>query len=131
MNYNTTEREALAIVDCSKVVISTDHQPLRWLMSLKTQVDWLARHYKFSTMNFVADILSRPALSSDESLKGDINLVLADLLQRGCDDIRKEHLLDTNLKKIIDVFGDDSLSNEFVRWIKRGYIMMNGVLYLL
>lgn len=52
-NYTTTEREALAVVwavtkfrgyiEESEVVVKSDHQPLRWLMSLKSPSGRLAR----------------------------------------------------------------------------------------
>ncbi len=52
-NYCTTEREALAVVwaikkcrgytDGNEIRIATDHQPLRWLMSLKSPSGRLAR----------------------------------------------------------------------------------------
>ncbi|GJQ73130.1 hypothetical protein Trydic_g1758 [Trypoxylus dichotomus] len=117
MNY-TTERKALAIVwplqkfreyvECSKVVVSTDHQLLRWLMSLKTPTGRLARWalqiqaIRYSVQN------------------AEINLVVANFSQRSCEYIWKKQLLDTDLKKIIEA---DSPNNEFV------LIMMNGVLY--
>lgn len=81
-NYSTTEREALAVVwavekfrgyiDGAKVVIGTDHQPLKWLMSLKSPSGRLARWalslqeynleiiYTPGKVNVVADTLSRP-----------------------------------------------------------------------
>lgn len=81
-NYSTTERKALAVVravgkfrgyiDGAKVVIGTDHQPLKWLMSLKSPSGRLARwalslqEYNLKIMytpgkiNVVADTLSRP-----------------------------------------------------------------------
>lgn len=52
-NYPTIEREGLAIVwavnkfrlyfDRSKLVLLTDHQPLKWLVNLKSSTDRLAR----------------------------------------------------------------------------------------
>ena len=81
-NYSTTEREALAIVwavnrfrgylEETSVIIITDHQPLKWLMSLRSPSGRLARwalqlqpynlqiHYTPGKANVVADTLSRP-----------------------------------------------------------------------
>ncbi|GFV63426.1 retrovirus-related Pol polyprotein from transposon 297 [Trichonephila clavipes] len=52
-NYSTTEREALAVVwavnkfrgyiDGASITVSSDHQPLRWLMKLKSPTGRLAR----------------------------------------------------------------------------------------
>lgn len=51
-NYHTTEHEALAVVwalekfrgyiEGAKVKVLTDHQPLRWLLTLKTPSGCLA-----------------------------------------------------------------------------------------
>ncbi|GFU76754.1 retrovirus-related Pol polyprotein from transposon 297 [Trichonephila clavipes] len=52
-NYSTTEREALAVVwalnkfrgyiDGASITVASDHQPLRWLMKLKSPTGRLAR----------------------------------------------------------------------------------------
>ncbi|GBM56030.1 Retrovirus-related Pol polyprotein from transposon 17.6 [Araneus ventricosus] len=52
-NYSTTEREALAVVwalnkfrgyvEGSKITVASDHQPLKWLMKLKSLSGRLAR----------------------------------------------------------------------------------------
>ncbi|XP_061393470.1 protein still life, isoforms C/SIF type 2-like, partial [Musca vetustissima] len=84
-NYSTTEREALAIVwavdkfrgyiEGSEVLVKTDHQPLKWLFSLKSPTGRLARwalllqsfnikiEYTPGRQNHVADTLSRPPCS--------------------------------------------------------------------
>lgn len=81
-NYSTTEREALAIVwavqkfrgyiEEASMVVITDHQPLKWLTSLKSPSGPLARwsvqlqpynlenDYDLGRANVVADSLSRP-----------------------------------------------------------------------
>ena len=81
-NYSTTEREALAVVwavqkfrgyiEDAEISILTDHQPLRWLFTLKSPTGRLARWslllqsynltfgYTPGKQNVVADTLSRP-----------------------------------------------------------------------
>lgn len=79
-NYSTTEREALAVVwaitvkfrgylDCAKIYVKSDHQPLKWLMTLKSPTGRLARwalalqpydlqiDYVPGRTNFIADML--------------------------------------------------------------------------
>ncbi|GFU69953.1 retrovirus-related Pol polyprotein from transposon 297 [Trichonephila clavipes] len=80
-NYSTTEREALAVVcalekfrgyvDGASITVASDHQPLRWLMKLKSPTGRLARwalqlqsfnlnmEYIPRKSNVVADMLSR------------------------------------------------------------------------
>ncbi|GFW24739.1 retrovirus-related Pol polyprotein from transposon 17.6 [Trichonephila clavipes] len=82
-NYSTTEREALAVVwalnkfrgyiDGASITVASDHQPLMWLMKLKSPTGRLARwalqlqsfnhnmEYIPGKSNVVADMLSRPA----------------------------------------------------------------------
>ena len=86
-NYNTTDREALAIIwaldkfrgylECNHVLIMTDHQALKWLMNLKSPHGRLARwsleiqgydaqiQYIPGKQNVIADMLSRPFLSDE------------------------------------------------------------------
>lgn len=88
--YSTTEREALAVVwavskfrkyiDGAEVVVRSDHQPLRWLMSLKSPSGRLARwalslqeynlkiEYTPGKSNVIADTSSRPACTKSKKL---------------------------------------------------------------
>ncbi|GBN27443.1 Retrovirus-related Pol polyprotein from transposon 297 [Araneus ventricosus] len=81
-NYSTTEREALAVVwslnkfrgyvEGSEITVASDHQPLKWLMGLKSPSGQLARwalqlqssnlkiEYIPGKANVIADMLSRP-----------------------------------------------------------------------
>ena len=81
-NYSTTEREALAVVcavkkfrdyiEGSEISVLTDHQPQKWIFSLKSPTGRLARwalefqpyNIQFGYMpgrqNMVADTLSKP-----------------------------------------------------------------------
>ncbi|GFW56674.1 retrovirus-related Pol polyprotein from transposon 297 [Trichonephila clavipes] len=89
-NYSTTEREALAVVwavnkfrgylDGASITVASDHQPLRWLMKLKSSTGRLARwalqlqsfnlnmEYIPGKSNVVADMLSRPACLEENEL---------------------------------------------------------------
>lgn len=151
-NYSTIEREALAVVwalekfrgyvDSSEVTVITDHQPLKWLMSLKSPSGRLARwalkiqhlnlriDYSPGRTNTIADGLSRPAC-----IKHDTDLCFCtiqfDLPRRSASDIREAQMNDPNIKPIIEIFestnpDDDELLQ---RWTHRGYLLNNGVLY--
>lgn len=149
-NYSTTEREALAVVwavqhfrgyiEGSEIRIGTDHQPLKWLMSLKSPSGRLARwalslqpynikiEYTPGKFNVIADTLSRPPCEdSSESTCGVCSLTI-ELPRRSAQDIRKGQLEDPELQKIISDF-EDPKSVGYANWTNRGYIMNNGVLY--
>lgn len=147
-NYNTTEREALAVVwslqkfrgyiEGSEVEIATDHQALKWLMSLKTPSGRLARwvlliqsfNIKFTytpgKMNVVADMLSRPACD-DSSLCGVCSLEI-DLPTKGPSVIRQNQIEDPELNKIIVCF-ENTGNSDVINWTDRGYLMDSGILY--
>ncbi|GFV55264.1 retrovirus-related Pol polyprotein from transposon 297 [Trichonephila clavipes] len=83
-NYSTTEREALAVVwaleksrgyvENQQIFLASDHQPLKWLLSIKSPSGRLARwalkirsfnlkiDYTPGKVNVVADMLSRPSV---------------------------------------------------------------------
>ncbi|GBM34139.1 Retrovirus-related Pol polyprotein from transposon 17.6, partial [Araneus ventricosus] len=80
-NYSTTEREALAVVwalskfrgyiEGSKIIVESDHQPLKWVMKLNSPSGRSARwslqiqsfnlnlEYIPGKSNVIADMLSR------------------------------------------------------------------------
>ncbi|GFV91860.1 retrovirus-related Pol polyprotein from transposon 17.6 [Trichonephila clavipes] len=86
-NYSTTEREALAVVwalkkfrgyiEGTEITVASDHQPLKWLLNLKSPTGRLARwaleiqsfnlkvQYIPGKANVVADMLSRPVTQQE------------------------------------------------------------------
>lgn len=132
-NYSTIEREALAVVWSTEkfrgyieggVTIITDHQPLKWLMSIKSPSGRLARwalklqqydlkiQYQPGKTNVVADCLSRPPcpennLENHQNLECEICSIHIDLPTRGAADIREQQLKDDELAKIIKSFEDN------------------------
>lgn len=152
-NYSTTEREALAVVwavnkfrgyiEGSEVTIASDHQPLRWLMTLKSPSGRLARwalvlqsfnlriQYIPGKSNTLADLLSRPSPQPDDlsETTSDLGIVSVDLPTRGAAETRKQQLRDEEIRDIIACFEGQNDDAAFARWTARGYIMANGVLY--
>lgn len=149
-NYSTTEREALAVVwaldkfrgyvEGTKITIQTDHQPLRWLLSLKAPTGRLARwalsiqnydlhiEYLPGKRNVVADTLSRPPCDHSSSAECDVCSVFVEIPRRTAQDIRAEQLKDPEVTKIIRCFESPDCSS-ISTWTDRGYLMANGVLY--
>ncbi|GFX42983.1 retrovirus-related Pol polyprotein from transposon 297 [Trichonephila clavipes] len=102
-NYSTTEREALAVVwaleklrgyvEGQTIRLSSDHQTLKWLLSLKSPTGRFARwalqiqsynltiDYIPGRSNFIADLLSRPT-SEQEKADCDILAVFIDFPTR-------------------------------------------------
>ncbi|GFV96787.1 transposon Tf2-8 polyprotein [Trichonephila clavipes] len=150
-NYSTTEREALAVVWALKkfcgyiegmeITVASDHQPLKWLLNLKSPTGRLARwaleiqsfnlkvQYIPGKANVVADMLSRPVTQEEESFCEENNITIADMPTRSCKDMREAQLKDDNLKKIIDSFESPLKTEEYANWTERGFLMNQGVLY--
>lgn len=150
-NYSTTEREALAVVwaltkfrgyiDGSKVHVVTDHQPLKWLMSLKAPTGRLARwalqiqqfdldiSYAPGKTNVVADLLSRPIL--DEPMDPiEVSSAAVVLPTKTSNEIREDQLSDEKLRIIIETLEDpDRDLVDYSRYTGRGYMLEQGVLY--
>ncbi|XP_063374947.1 uncharacterized protein LOC134662604 [Cydia amplana] len=149
-NYTVTEKEALAIVwavtkfrgyiEGTKFLTITDHQPLKWLMNLKSPTGRLARWalqlqpYDFETKytpgrtNVVADSLSRPPC--EEHIDPcEICRVEFDLPKREEHNIRDEQMKDENLRSVIKTLEENEGSENNIQSLKRGYLMHNGVLY--
>ncbi|GFX89422.1 retrovirus-related Pol polyprotein from transposon 17.6, partial [Trichonephila clavipes] len=150
-NYSTTEREALALVwalkkfrgyiEGTEITVASDHQPLKWLLNLKSPTGRLARwpleiqsfnlkvQYIPGKANVVADMLSRPVTQEEESFCEENNITIADMPKRCCKDMREAQRKDDNLKKIIDSFESPLKTEEYANWTERGFLMNQGVLY--
>lgn len=150
-NYSTTEREALAIVwACNKfrgyiegaeVRLLTDHQPLKWLLSLKSPTGRLARwglqlqQFNFSVeylpgkANAVADMLSRPPCEEDEHSDPEncICSFYVDMPRKSPCEIREEQMKDPYLSDIVTSL--ESQDENSMKWIGRNYVMNDGILY--
>ncbi|GFU76717.1 transposon Tf2-9 polyprotein [Trichonephila clavipes] len=149
-NYSTTEREALAVVwalnkfrgyiDGASITVASDHQPLRWLMKLKSPTGRLARwalqlqsfnlnmEYIPGKSNVVADMLSRPACHEENELC-EVCTVAIDVPSRSPKEIRDEQMKDEELVKIISCLEDPDKNVNYVNWVERGYLMNQGVLF--
>ncbi|GFV24337.1 retrovirus-related Pol polyprotein from transposon 412 [Trichonephila clavipes] len=150
-NYSTTEREALAVVwalkkfrgyiEGTEITVASDHQPLKWLLNLKSPTGRLARwaleiqsfrlkvQYISGKANVVADMLSRPVTQEEEPFCEENNITIADMPTRSCKDMREAQLKDDNLKKIIDSFESPLKTEEYANLTERGFLMNQGVLY--
>ncbi|GFT65098.1 transposon Tf2-6 polyprotein [Trichonephila clavipes] len=149
-NYSTTEREALAVVwalnkfrgynDGLSLTVASDPQTLRWLMKLKSPTGRLAcwalqlqsfnlnMEYIPGKSNVVADMLSRPACHEVNELC-EVCTVAIDVTSRSPKEIRDEQMMDEELVKIISCLEDPDKNVNYVNWVKRGYLMNQGVLF--
>lgn len=147
-NYSTTEREALAVVwalgkfrgyvECAKIIVRTDHQPLRWLMSQRSPSGRLARwaltlqeydlniEYTPGRSNVIADTLSRPVCSQDPDCE--LCFTAIDMPRRSTGNIRENQLKDPEVSKIIEDLESDEPSRGRP-WSDRGYTISDGILY--
>ncbi|GFX71262.1 retrovirus-related Pol polyprotein from transposon 17.6 [Trichonephila clavipes] len=113
-NYSTTEWEALAVVwalgkfrgyvENQQIFLASDHQPLKWLLSIKSpsgRLDsWALKiqsfklriDYTLGKANVVADMLSRPSFT--EIAVSDMCAITADMPSRKSSGIRKGRLED-------------------------------------
>ncbi|GBP58569.1 Retrovirus-related Pol polyprotein from transposon 17.6 [Eumeta japonica] len=149
-NYSTTEREALAVVwavekfrgfiDGHPVHVGSDHQPLKWLLTLKSPAGRLVRwamklqsfnlrvSYTPGKANVLADSLSRPPFETEARESCDVCTVLIDTPRWEATAFRKDQLDDPELSKII-IGLENTNDLEVNRWTERGYHMCKGVLY--
>lgn len=148
-NYSTVEREALAVVwstekfrtylEGTQVTISSDCQPLQWLFGLKSPSGRLARwalklqglnmtmSYTPGRINVIADNLSRPFCDHQEDASCGLCSVSIEMPSIGSTDFRTQQREDPEVQKIITALEENGL--EAKRWLERGFIMANGVLY--
>ena len=148
--YSTTEREALAVVwavekfrayiDGHPLIVKSDHQPLKWLLTLKTPsgrlIRWALKLQSFDIRyeyvpgraNVVADTLSRP--NCDDTTKDECGVcsVTVDFPKINSTELRDAQLADPEVAKIVKEFENpDPIA--YTRWAERGYLMTQGVLY--
>ncbi|KAF2891999.1 hypothetical protein ILUMI_14174, partial [Ignelater luminosus] len=150
-NYDTTQREALAVVwachkfrgyiEGNEVEIASDRQPLRWLLSLKSPTGRLARwalalqsynikiSYVPGKSNVIADTLSRPIHTEEDDNLCSLCTVSLQPPHHGSREIREKQLEDPNVRKIIECFEGPSETPDLANWLDRGYLMDNGILY--
>ncbi|GBN42239.1 Retrovirus-related Pol polyprotein from transposon 17.6 [Araneus ventricosus] len=137
-NYSTTEREALAdfwelnkfrgYIEGSKITVASDHQPLKWLMKLKSPFGMLAclalqlqsftlnLEYIPGKSNVIAYMLSR--LREIHSCEE--NTVSIDFPASSPLETFEEHLKDEDLRKIINCFENDDKEVNHANWLERG-----------
>ncbi|GFX50390.1 retrovirus-related Pol polyprotein from transposon 17.6 [Trichonephila clavipes] len=101
-------------IEGTEITVASYHQPLKWLLNLKSPTGRLARwaleiqsfnlkvQYIPGKANVVADMLSRPVTQEEESFCEENNITIADMPTRSCKDMREAQLKDDNLKKIIN-----------------------------
>ena len=132
-NYSATDREALAVVwaldnfrtyvDGCEIKVLTDHQALKWLMSLKAPSGRFARwalklqqfdleiQYRPGSLNKVADTLSRPPIASE-----DLSALCLEI-SNDSSAIRALQQADHDLKRIASCFENpDTDPAEVHRW---------------
>ncbi|GBM67686.1 Retrovirus-related Pol polyprotein from transposon 17.6 [Araneus ventricosus] len=145
-NYSTSEREALAVVwalnkfrgyiEGSKITVASDHQPLKWLMKLKSHSGRLARwslqlqsfdlnlEYIPGKSNVVADMLSR--LDYEQEIPScEENTVSIDIAARSPMEIGEEQLKDEDLRKIIHCFENDDKDVNYSNWLEKGLLLFS------
>ena len=166
-NYATTHKECLAIVWCIKqcehylmantFIVRTDHNALKWLMSVKDhngrlmrwalmlmEYDFEIQHVKGKT-NFVADALSRApvnmvaTVNEEKNNRDAENTVTSDAVElivgHKLDVIRRMQSEDEELTHIILYLTDGTLPEDgkqaesLVHKTLNKYVLVDGVLY--
>ncbi|GBN12599.1 Retrovirus-related Pol polyprotein from transposon 297 [Araneus ventricosus] len=137
-NYSTTEQEALAVfwelikfrgyIEGSKITVASDHQPLKWLMKLKSLFGMLVclalqlqsfnlnLEYIPGKSNAIADMLSR--LDFDREMHScEENTVSTDFPASSPMETLEEQLKDEDLLKIIHCFENDDKEVNHASWL--------------
>lgn len=149
--YSTTEREALAVVwalekyrpyiEGHSVILRSDHQPLRWLLTLKSPSGRLMRwalklqafdvqyEYTPGKVNVIADALSRPTCNEVSQESCGVCSVIIDTPRKSAATLRSAQLDDPEVCKIIKDLENTLDPMSSLRWLERGYLMDQGVLY--
>lgn len=149
-NYSTTEREALAVIwaltkfrgylEGNPVTVVTDHQALKWLMTLKTPTGRLARwaltiqvynitiKYAPGRQNVVADMLSRPPCDNETECSLCSMIIEADMPVRSPAEVRSEQLKDEHLANILKALESNN-HEQAAYWSGKGYLLNYGLLY--
>ena len=150
-NYSTIEKEALAVVwalhkfrgyvEGQTITITSDHQPLKWLMSLKSPSGRLAQwalqiqsynltiNYIPGRSNFIAELLSRPVCEHSSTDSCQICAVSVEIPTTSPAELRQSQLEDDDLRKIITAFESPEKEVDCATWTGRGCIMNRGVVY--
>ncbi|GFT74032.1 retrovirus-related Pol polyprotein from transposon 17.6 [Trichonephila clavipes] len=130
---NLTKKKAFwGYIDGASITVASDHQPLRWLMKLKSPTGRLVRwtlqlqsfnlnmEYIPGKSNVVADMLSRPACHEENECE--VCTVAIDVPSRSPKEIRDEQMKDEELVKIISCLEDPDKNVNYVNWVEREVI---------
>lgn len=129
-NYSATEREALAVIDgikrfqpylrAKKFVIHTDHNALKWLMSIQDPSNRIAR-WTLLIQQFDFDIVHRPGTTNGNAdalsrrLYGTCSLNALEHVGVKTKEIYDFQRRDSDLADIIDYLENDQLPHDSVR----------------
>ncbi|GFU69236.1 retrovirus-related Pol polyprotein from transposon 297 [Trichonephila clavipes] len=121
---NMSSKKFRGYVENQQIFLASDHQPFKWLLSIKSPSGRLARwalkiqsfnlkiDYTPAKANVVADMLSRPSYT--EGAASDVCAITVDMPSRKSSDILKGQLEDEELKKIFDCFEKDTST----KWVE-------------
>ncbi|KAF8784254.1 Retrovirus-related Pol polyprotein like [Argiope bruennichi] len=117
--------------NCQSIIITSDHQPLKWLMSLQSPTGRLTRwalqiqlynltiNYIPGRLNFIADLLSRPVCEHPSTGSCQICAVSVEMPTTSSKEFRQSQLEDDNLRKIIEAFEGTEKEVDYATWTIR------------